>query len=68
MKKKHYFMTLAFLTVTNIAWAMGYAIVGDFYPHLENLKDVLHAKAIFNGTVLAVGLMAFPAVVERAND
>jgi len=56
MKRSTYLKILAGLTISNIIWAFSYAVVGDFYPHLESLKNVLEAKSVFNGLILFMAL------------
>ncbi len=68
MKKSTYLKVVIALTVSNIIWAFAFAIVGDFYPHLETTKNVLGMKTGFNGFILIMSLIVLPMMMDILED
>ena len=68
MKKQTYYKVVAGLTLVNIVWAFGYAIVRDLYPELSGLRDVLHVKAVVNGFLTTGAWMGLIPVMMHSKD
>jgi len=57
MKKSQKTKILIALLLLNLVWCTGLVIVGDFYPHLKTLENVLITKSIING-LISISFMA----------
>ena len=65
MKRKTYYRILILVAIMALVWPFSYAIVGDFYPHLKTLIEVLKVKSIANGCLLLIMIIISPLCLSE---
>jgi len=68
MKKKTYNTVLIILLALNLFWAFGWAILNDFYPQYEGMREVFGIKAGVNGAFSALGLAFWPMAMGELRE
>ena len=59
MTKKEARLILLTLFIMQLVWITGLGIIGDFYPQLETIKQILTLKSFFNGGACFLGLFIY---------